>query len=63
MNKEALLELGSKNVTKEIELDIEGEVFKFDWAEPAPPVGMMATNYSRFCLMFLSLSELLSNHT
>jgi hypothetical protein len=31
----------------EIELDIGGNSFNFQWAELAPPSGVMAANYSR----------------
>lgn len=36
----------------EIELDIGGYSFNFQWAELAPPTGVMAANYSRHFLSF-----------
>jgi hypothetical protein len=47
MNKEAVRGFRENNVTGEIELDIDGNSFDFQWAELAPPSGVMAANYSR----------------
>jgi hypothetical protein len=49
MNK-AAVRLGGfreQNTSGEIELDIDGNSFDFQWAELAPPTGVMAANYSR----------------
>ena len=47
MNKEAVRGLRELNDKGEIELEIEGNSFNFDWAELAPPSGVIAANYSR----------------
>jgi hypothetical protein len=47
MNKEVVQGLREKSDTGEIELDIGGNSFNFQWAELAPPSGAMAANYSR----------------
>jgi hypothetical protein len=47
MNKDAVRGLREQNGEGEIELDIGGNVFNFQWAELAPPSGVMAANYSR----------------
>jgi len=47
MNKEAVRGFWENSATGEIELDIGGNSFDFQWAELAPPSGAMAANYSR----------------
>jgi hypothetical protein len=47
MNKEAVQGLREQSDEGEIELDIGGDTFNFQWAELAPPSGVMAANYSR----------------
>ena len=47
MNKEVVQGFREKTDTGEIELDIGGNSFNFQWAELAPPSGVMAANYSR----------------
>jgi hypothetical protein len=47
MNKEAVQGFRKNSDTGEIELDIGGNSFNFQWAELAPPSGAMAANYSR----------------
>ena len=47
MNKEMVQGIREKSDTGEIELDIDGESFDFQWAELAPPSGVIAANYSR----------------
>ena len=47
MNKEVVQGFQEKSDTGEIELDIGGNPFNFEWAELAPPSGVMAANYSR----------------
>jgi hypothetical protein len=50
MNKEAVRGLRKQNDVGEIQLDIGGNSFNFQWAEIAPPSGVMAANYSRLVL-------------
>jgi len=50
MNKEAVRGLREQNDVGEIQLDIGGNSFNFQWAEIAPPSGVMAANYSRLVL-------------
>jgi hypothetical protein len=47
MNKEVVQGLREKSDQGEIELDIGGNSFNFQWAELAPPSGAMTANYSR----------------
>jgi hypothetical protein len=47
MNKEVVRGLREKNDEGEIDLEIGGNFFNFQWAELAPPSGVMAANYSR----------------
>ena len=47
MNKDAVRGLREQSEEGEIELDIGGNSFNFQWAELAPPSGVMAANYSR----------------
>lgn len=47
MNKKAVQGLQEPTEKGEIELEIGGYFFNFDWAELAPPSGVMAANYSR----------------
>ena len=47
MNKDAVWGIREQNDEGEIELDIGGNSFNFQWAELAPPSGVMAANYSR----------------
>jgi hypothetical protein len=47
MNKDAVRGLREQCDEGEIELDIGGNFFNFQWAELAPPSGVMAANYSR----------------
>ena len=50
MNKEVVQGLREQSDEGEIELDIGGNSFNFQWAEMAPPSGVMAANYSRHLL-------------
>jgi hypothetical protein len=47
MNKDVVRGIRSETDVGGIELDIGGNLFKFPWAELAPPSGVMAANYSR----------------
>jgi hypothetical protein len=47
MNKDAVRGLRDQTDLGEIELAIGGDTFNFQWAELAPPSGVMAANYSR----------------
>jgi hypothetical protein len=47
MNKDAVRGFQEQSDVGEIELDIGGNSFNFQWAELAPPSGVMAANYSR----------------
>lgn len=47
MNKEMVKGLREKSDTGAIELDIGDDFFDFQWAELAPPSGVIAANYSR----------------
>ena len=47
MNKDAVRGFRERSDEGEIELDIGGNSFNFQWAELAPPSGVMAANYSR----------------
>jgi hypothetical protein len=47
MNKDVVGGLREQNDEGEIELEIGGNSFNFQWAELAPPSGVMAANYSR----------------
>lgn len=47
MNKDAVKGFREQTDVGEIELDINGNTFNFEWAELAPPSGVMAANYSR----------------
>ena len=47
MNKDAVRGFREQSDVGEIELDIGGNSFNFQWAELAPPSGVMAANYSR----------------
>jgi hypothetical protein len=47
MNKEAVQGFREQSDGGEIELDIGGNYFNFQWAELAPPSGVIAANYSR----------------
>ena len=47
MNKDAVRGFREQTDEGEIELDIGGNSFNFQWAELAPPSGVMAANYSR----------------
>jgi hypothetical protein len=47
MNKDVVRGLRENNDEGEIELEIGGNSFNFQWAELAPPSGVMAANYSR----------------
>ena len=50
MNKEVVQGFREQSDEGEIELDIGGNSFNFQWAEMAPPSGVMAANYSRHLL-------------
>ena len=52
MNKEIVHNLWEQSDEGEIELDIGDFSFNFQWAELAPPSGLMAANYSR-CMPIL----------
>ena len=45
MNKEVVRGLQEQNDEGEIELDINGNSFNSQWAELAPPSGVVAANY------------------
>ena len=45
MNKEAVHGLREQNDEGEIEFDIDGNSFNFQWAELAPPSVVVAANY------------------
>ena len=47
MNKDAVRGLREQTDVGEIELNIGGNSFNFQWAELAPPSGVIAANYSR----------------
>jgi hypothetical protein len=47
MNKDVVRGLCEQNDEGEIDLEIGGNFFNFQWAELAPPSGVMAANYSR----------------
>ena len=47
MNKDVVRGFREQNDEGEIELEIGGNSFNFEWAELAPPSGVMAANYSR----------------
>jgi hypothetical protein len=47
MNKDAVRGLRDQTNVGEIELDIGGGTFNFQWAELVPSSGVMAANYSR----------------
>jgi hypothetical protein len=47
MNKDVVRGFREQDDKGEIELDIGGNSFNFQWAELAPPSGVMAANYSR----------------
>ena len=47
MNKVAVQGFWEQNDEGEIELDISGNCFNFQWAELAPPSGVIAANYLR----------------
>jgi hypothetical protein len=47
MNKDVVRGLREQNDEGEIDLEIGGNFFNFQWAELAPPSGVMAANYSR----------------
>jgi hypothetical protein len=47
MNKEAVRGLWEQSDKGDIDLDIGGNSFNFQWAELAPPSGVIAANYSR----------------
>lgn len=47
MNKEVVERVRKQSVEGEIELAIGDHSFNFEWAELAPPSGVMAANYSR----------------
>lgn len=47
MNKDAVRGLREQSDGGKIELKIGGDTFNFQWAELAPPSGVMAANYSR----------------
>ena len=47
MNKDVLQDFQKETDFGEIELDIGNDLFNFQWAEFAPPSGVMAANYSR----------------
>lgn len=47
MNKEAVKGLREQDEEGQIELEIDGKYFNFQWAELAPPSGVVAANYSR----------------
>ena len=50
MNKEVVQGLQKQSDGGKIELDIHGDCFNFQWAELAPPSGVVAANYSRHFL-------------
>lgn len=55
MNKDVLQGFQEESDIGEIELDIGNDLFNFQWAEFAPPSGVMAANYSRhFLFLFFS---------
>ena len=47
MNKEVVRGLRAQNSVGEIELEVGDNSFNFQWAELAPPSGVMTANYSR----------------
>jgi hypothetical protein len=47
MNKDVVRGLQEQSDVGEIELDIGGNTFNFQWPELAPPSGIMTANYSR----------------
>ena len=47
MNKEAVQNLWEQDEEGQIELEIDVKYFNFQWAELAPPSGVIAANYSR----------------
>lgn len=51
MNKEVVRGIREQSEGGNIELDIGGNSFNFQWAEMAPPSGVMAANYSRYFLI------------
>lgn len=51
MNKEVVRGIREQSERGNIELDIGGNSFNFQWAEMAPPSGVMAANYSRYFLI------------
>lgn len=53
MNKDILEGFQDKADHGEIELDIGDNLFNFQWAELAPPSGVMAANYSRYLTLCL----------
>jgi hypothetical protein len=52
MNKEVVQGLREQSDEGDIELDIGDDSFNFQWAELAPPSGVMAANYSRHLLNY-----------
>lgn len=48
MNKDILRGFQEESNFGEIELDVGHNLFSFQWAEFAPPSGVMAANYSRY---------------
>jgi hypothetical protein len=61
MNKEIVGKFREETDEGEIELDIGDYSFNFQWAELAPPSGVMAANYSRYWLFFHHLLFYLLN--
>lgn len=59
MNKEVLRGFQKESDFGEIELDIGDDLFNFQWAEFAPPSGVMAANYSRHFRFLFVFSILL----
>lgn len=57
MNKDVLRGFQKESNLGEIELDIGNDLFNFQWAEFAPPSGVMAANYSRHFFFFSFLFD------
>ena len=47
MNKDAVEDLREQDEEGQIELEIDVKYFNFQWAELAPPSGVITVNYSR----------------
>ena len=60
MIKDVLQDFQKETDFGEIELDIGNDLFNFQWAEFAPPSGVMAANYSRHFYSAFSIVSLIS---